>query len=111
MEAFSPQRRVFNKGGVLKRQTCPHYHINILSFYVKIYHVQIKAIPMKLQNFLNCGASANAPVSGPHEPLAVSYTVLDIQLSTASGRSAGTLNASLQEWLKPIFTELSEGHK
>lgn len=48
MEAFSPQGKVLDKGGVLKRQTFPHYHINILSFDVKIYRVKIKTIPTKL---------------------------------------------------------------
>lgn len=69
-----------------------------------------KLFPGNLQ-FLNCGASANVPVSGPHEPFAISYTVLDVQLPTASGLSVVTLNASLQEWLKSMFTELGKGHK
>lgn len=48
MKASSAQRKLLAKCRVLKIQMCPHYYINILYlFCVKIYHVKIKAIPMK----------------------------------------------------------------
>lgn len=88
MRHSAPQRRVSE---FLKVKSIPHIALITWLFYVQIYYIRTKAIPVKLlERFPNSGPARGSPVPTHHETLVISHIITEVQLSLASEISTVT---------------------